>query len=107
MKRLGWITLAQKRRLHKTVLLHRIIKGNGPKILTEKLIDFNHTGLKTTRGTTGGNLYIPRTKTNYMKKSFFHDSARIWNSLPNELKAIDSNTKFKDKLQAYFFAAGA
>lgn len=104
MKRLGWMDLASKRKLHKLVLLHRLLLDKGPKGLRSKLSHYRRVAPISTRGAINDNLYIAGFKTDYIKKSFFHDTVKHWNSLPNGLRRIDNNRKFKEKLQAYFLA---
>ena len=102
MHKLGWIALARKRKLHKLVLLHRLLLGNGPRKLRSKLLQYKRKPAKSTRGVQNNNLYINSFRTDYIKKSFFYDAIKQWNSLPIKLKDIKSNRNFKDRLQAYF-----
>ena len=102
-RELGWINLASKRKLHKIVLLHNLLKDNGPKALRERLTPYRRTASILTRGGATNNLYIQGFQMDYVKKSFFHDTVKLWNGLPSDLKAIEDNKVFKKKLQAYFF----
>ena len=70
LRKLGWMSLADKRTLHKCVLLHRILLGNGPEALKRLLTIYSREVQKTTRSVTNGNFFIPGFNTNYFKKSF-------------------------------------
>ena len=41
------------------------------------------------------NFVIPRSRTKHFQQSFFVRSCRLWNSLPKELKLVNSTTDFK------------
>ena len=55
-----------------------------------------------TRGISKECLYIPRFNTDYVKKSFFVDTAKAWNSIPVDIRNIKSSLTFKEKLQSYY-----
>ena len=101
MQQLGWIRLADKRKLHKTVMLHRLLQGAGPEKLLERLQLFKNESSTSTRGAASNNLYITGFRTNYVKRSFFYDAVTTWNKLPSNLKEIKSNKTFKAKLQTH------
>ena len=101
MLELGWLNLSDKRRLHKCVLLHKLLIGDGPDALVELLQPLQNRTLVPTRATFSNCFFIPRFNTDYIKKSFTIDTAKLWNSLPNELKIIKNNKTFKEKLHLY------
>ena len=104
IKELGWISIENKRKMHKCVLLHRLLHGQGPTALINMLVPFTErTITRTTRSTENGCLFIPSFKTDYVKKSFFLDTVKEWNSLPLSLKMIESNKTFKEKLYLHYF----
>ena len=49
-------------------------------------------------------LFIPRIKTNYGKRAFNYSAPDIYNSLPNDLKAIADLKLFKKKLKTHLFS---
>ena len=103
-RKLGWIRLDQKRKLHKCVLLHKVINGKGPKILLDMLSPLmEHEGRSMgTRGSTNEHLSMPLINTDYLKKSFVVDTAKSWNNIPLELRLINSSLSFKNKLQTFY-----
>ena len=102
LKDLGWISLAEKRSLHKCVLLHRLLRSEGPNALKKILEPYTDISEQSTRGNANGCLYIPRFRTNYLKKSFMYEAVKLWNSIPVYLKNTTSNNSFKEKLGVYF-----
>ena len=101
LKELGWLTLAKKRKLHKCVLMHKLLKGEGPDKLLEMLEPLKHTAEIATRATTNNNLWIPAHNTNYMSYSYIYDAARLWNTIPLKLKQIKNSRTFKENLHLY------
>ena len=103
LRRLGWIRLEHKRKLHKCVLLHKIINGRGPGAMTEMLSSLRPEDRSVcTRGVSNECLYIPRFNTDYVKKSFFVDTAKAWNSIPMDIRNIKNSLTFKEKLQNHY-----
>ena len=83
-------------------MLHKLIKGKGPKILSEMLSPLMTRTSRNTRGAANNNLFIPRYNTDYVGKSFFIDVARLWNEIPPQLRNITNSLKFKQKLQEHY-----
>ena len=51
------------------------------------------------------NFVIPRSRTKHFQQSFFIRSCRLWNSLPKELKLVNSTTNFKKQLKCRYETA--
>ena len=43
-------------------------------------------------------LYLPKPRTNSMKRSFMYDGASTWNSIPKEIRESTSLTLFQRKI---------
>ena len=102
LQELGWLNLAYKRKLHKCVLLYKLLKGEGPQVLLEMLETIKNDATKVTRGTINQNLSLPTHKTNHVGRSFFCDAAKLWNSIPLTIKQTNSTATFKEKLNKHF-----
>ena len=102
IRELGWLTLAEKRMLHKCVLLHELLLGNGPQILIDELTPFTDRHMMTTRGTVNQNLSVIAHKTDYLTKSFYYDTAKVWNTLPVQLRKTRNSHTFQENLHKYF-----
>ena len=75
-------------------------EGPGPLIsMLEPLIGEPTVG---TRNVVNGGLFIPRYRTNYVGRSFFIETAKLWNKIPLELKSIENNKTFKERLHVLF-----
>ena len=54
-----------------------------------------------TLNNSSNGLFIVRHNTNYVKKSFFNDSAVMWNSIPADIRLTVNNATFKERLYLY------
>ena len=102
IRKLGWLTLNEKRMLHKCVLLHSLLQGRGPQILIDDLGPWTSRHTRATRGTASENLSVIAHNTNYVAKSFYYDTAKIWNTLPVHIRQIENRSTFKENLHKYF-----
>ena len=50
---------------------------------------------------SANNLYLPKTRTNYGKKSIIYEGAQIYNKLPQDIKTSKTFYNFKAKLKEY------
>ena len=46
-------------------------------------------------------LQLPQPKTEKLKKSFPYDGAKLWNSLPADVRNSDTLTIFKERIRAH------
>ena len=60
--------------------------------------------VKCTRQCTNKNLYVPpRAKLNVHRNSIRYSGAKIWNSLPTELRSAPSISCFKQRYFRWYF----
>ena len=98
IKSLGWLNLETKRRLHKCVLLKKIIQDGGPDALRNLMTCFGSGSGRGTRLTSRGGFTLPTIKTDYYKNSFLYDAVKTWNSLPAALRETNNINTFKENL---------
>ena len=86
---LNWEPLRIQRRKSKAKLMFKLLNNMGPTSLTDlftfksESTDYELCGIKRT-------LCLPQPRTNSIKKSLAFNGPQLWNSLPNELKEINS-----------------
>ena len=90
-QKLEWCTLAQRRKLQSLKLTHKCLHNVGPTYLHHK---FRYVSGICTRGSHSGKLYLNRPRTEFYRKSFEYSSGRLWNSLPSNIRALDSLVTF-------------
>ena len=98
LEKLGWSNLKERRNKQKALMMFKIINGRTPVYLKDmfaKNIGTSCYNLRTSRE----NIALPRARTDYYRNSFAFTGAKIWNSLPNDLKCERSLESFKNKLK--------
>ena len=105
---LGLLPLEKKRLLRSLVLFYKLVKGDGPKALTNMLntnfINPSSHGIRT-RNSGSGQYFIPSFNTDHMKKSFFIQMIKEWNRLPDEIRSSESASIFKDRMYRRMISA--
>ena len=91
------LRLNNQRALHSLVLLFKILKYEAVPYLS------NHFQfLSSTRLRKSFVLELPRHKRSYMYNSFTIKTAKLWNSLPPDIRCCHSLATFKHKLKLFF-----
>ena len=99
---LNWEPRRMQRCKSKTKLMFKLLNNMGPTSLTDlytfksESTDCEFRGIKRT-------LCLPQPRTNSMKKSLAFNGPQVWNSLPNELKEINSLKTFQNKIASHIF----
>ena len=94
LEKLGWTNLEVRRNKQKALMMFKIINGMTPVYLKDmfsKNIGTSCYNLRTSRE----NIALPRARTGYYRNSSAFTGAKIWNSLPNDLKCERSLQSFK------------
>ena len=96
---LGWDDLSTRRKKHKAITMFKTVHELTSPYLYE-LFDFRSTGynLRNLENT----LFVPKPRTNYGKRTFSYDGAKLWNELPQSVRAICSLTQFKREIHNWF-----
>lgn len=94
LSQLQWPPLLERRAQYKMLMMHRIIN-----LQTDIPQTYLVPVLTSHRGHTR-QFQIPFARTLVYQKSFFPDSIRLWNSLPDELVNTTSANLFKQEVQS-------
>ena len=92
LQQLQWPTLQERRAQAKVTMMHRIVN---------KTVDIPTTHLHPTTSVRGHSqrFLVPFARTQTYQRSFFPDTIRIWNSLPQTVVSCTSTDSFKGKVQ--------
>ena len=95
---LNWQKLHTIRKKHKAIVMYKTLNGTVSRYLQEiftsrvssyELSDFENK------------LFVPKPRTDYLKRSFGYSGAVLWNSLPSELRSPQSLASFKRGLEGW------
>ena len=80
-------------------MMFKTVHGLTPSYL-HGLFDFRSTGcnLRNLENT----LFVPKPRTNYGKRTFSYDGAKLWNELPQRVRAICSFAQVKREIHNLF-----
>lgn len=91
---IGWLNMNNRRELHQACLVHKVICTEEPEYLFTKLrFNYMYHNLNTRHNKQ---LSIPRHRTSTYERSFSFSSAKLYNSLPWDIKS-SMCTSFKTK----------
>ena len=98
---IGWNKLHIQRDKQKLTVVFKALHGLTPEYLTEKFKRRNESLEYNLRGSSS-NIFLPRPRTNYGKKCIRYSGAKLWNSLPEDLRLTSRLDLFKTKLNEYY-----
>ena len=98
-QQLGILNVHQQCKFNTSLFIFDLRAGHFPQTVN----DYFNTPPNTyhTRNTTRDNFYIPKVNLTLTQHNFQYAAAKHWNSLPEELKKIQSRTTFKSQLKQY------
>ena len=100
---LHWLPVYARINYKLSVLSHNFFYGSSPSYISNALTVY--TPRRTLRSSADTlTLDVPRIHTaRFGERSFSYAASKQWNSLPAELRAIQSSAAFKQKLKTYLF----
>ena len=100
IKAVGWETLETRRAKSKAKTMYKVLNNLAPSSLAELFEQKRNITQYDLRGSSTS-LQLPQPKTEKLKKSFSYDGARVWNSLPADVRNSDTLTIFKNGIRAH------
>ena len=93
-KEAGFITLKERRKRHKLILYFKYVNNLLPEHVNIKFPELI-SELNPYHRRRSYNRQIPLSRTELYKTSFFPSSTELWNSLPDNIKTLNSISAFK------------
>jgi hypothetical protein len=100
---LHWLPITARIEYKILLMTFKAFKGNAPVYMKEMIRGYKCS--RTTRSTNDNNiLYTPKTrKVTFGDRAFSHSGPILWNSLPRDIREIDTLDCFKSKLKTFLF----
>ena len=92
LEELNWYKLSLNRKKHKAILMYKTINKSVPQYLQDL---FSLRSCPYSLRDNENKLFVPKPRTDYLKRSFSYDGAVLWNSLPTQLRSAQSLGVFK------------
>ena len=99
---LGWEPLETRRAKSKVKQMYKVLNDLAPSSLTTLFVRKRNITEYDLRGSSTS-LQLPFPKTENLKKSFCYDGAKLWNSLPADMRDSDTLPTFINAIDAYNF----
>ena len=97
---LGWEPLSAERKKAKAKMMFKILNKMGPKSLTD-LFSYKSEKTKYNLREISQSLCLSKPRTDHMKKSFMCDGAKLWNSIPKNVRESKSLSSFCQKIATH------
>jgi hypothetical protein len=82
--------------MQKAILMYKFTNNLTPMYLQDLFVTrVSHYSLRDSEG----KLFLPKPRTDYLKRSFSYSGASLWNSLPESLRSSLSLSSFKRSLK--------
>ena len=98
LEKLKMVNVSNRVKQIKLNHVYKIWKGTGPEYMMEHFDKISDTELRNCTRASANNFFLPRVQGNCIN-SFFYSGIKNWNSLPAEIKQIDNESTFKDKVK--------
>ena len=102
LKSLHWLPVCFRIDFKVLLVVYKCLNGLGPSYLSDLLLNYEPS--RTLRSSGTGLLVVPKVKTKtYGEASFHYYGPRLWNSLPEDLRAAETVDVFKKRLKTFLF----
>ena len=95
LETLKWDQLSLRKRKQKAIMMFKSLNGLAPVYLHD-LVSEQNTDYDLRDSSR--KLNLPKPRTDYLKRSFGYSGALLWNSLPENIRAIRSFGLFKKEI---------
>ena len=93
-KEIGWLTLDNRRKYQKLVLIYKIVNGHTPQYLND-IFPLNVNARTNYLLRNANDIDLVACRTELMTKSFIPSAVTLWNDLSNDIKSLQSLSQFK------------
>ena len=90
-------------KMSRMTLVHRCVTKRAPPCLAMRLRTNARMGNQVIRGYN--KLFVPQANTGYFRKSFTFEGIKSWNSLPSDMRSLNTTLVFKRQLRTRLLKA--
>ena len=84
---------------HDVCVMYRLLSGEAaPEVIRSSFSFRSAVSARDTRATVDGSLEMPRTRTEFARRSFGARAVRAWNGLSRDVRCAPNIATFKKKL---------
>ena len=98
---LQWMTVAKRFNYFTGILMFKALHSLLPQSMCGQFLQLREFHKYNTRNALSDCITLPKPRTNYLKYSLAYHGAYYWNSVPLQLRRIDSLHEFKSQFKTY------
>ena len=99
---LGWLSIENRLKYNKAVITYRALNNLTPDYLSELFTPLSEIHSLNLKSSENGLLHIPLSRTTVFDNSFTCSAPKLWNALPQTVRASGSLVTFKKNLKHCF-----
>ena len=102
LQKLNMMPLAEKRKVHLGVMTHKLVNSRGPSELIQayqELTEARHG--HNTRSASRRDMRTLTHNTSRFNTSTMQRASKLWNTIPESIRALDSTSSFKRQFQGH------
>ena len=100
-EQLSWLSIPKRFMYNKAAFAYKALNNLTPAYISNLLRPISKTHSRSLRSTENGLLSIPRSRSALFDRSFSHSAAKLWNTLPQNIRTASSFNEFKGYLRDY------
>ena len=89
-EQLSWLSIPKLFMYNKAVFAYKALNNLTPAYISNLLRPISKTHSRSLRSTENGLLPIPRSESALFDRSFYHSAAKLWNTLPQNIRTASS-----------------
>lgn len=94
---LNWMTFPERVKFQKAVMMFKTMNNLAPTYMSSLFQYTNQIHNRNLRSATENLLYVSKPKYEIFRNSFAYSGAKLWNSIPRNIKSCNSVQQFKDR----------
>ena len=94
---LNWMIFPERVKFQKAIMMFKSMNNLAPPYIGQLFQHTNEIHNRSLRSTAEDLLYVPKPKCETFRNSLAYSGAKIWNSLPVNVKSAKSIEQFKDR----------
>ena len=101
---LQWLSFPRRVQYHSCVMVYKALNNLAPDYVKDLFKNVSDKHNRNTRSVDKALLHIPRFKTNSFENSFSVSAARLWNTIPLEVRTSSNLETFKRSVKNHLMA---
>ena len=99
---LKWMSVKQRYEYFCLLLMFKCVHGQAPDYLCNNVIMECEIANCETIAIYSNNVHVPYTTTEYARKTFIYNGAKLWNTLPSHVKNVCNIESFKSYAKLFY-----